>query len=389
MHSKATLSRMTPDLLIVGAGPTGCVVAERAAQLHGWKSVVIDRRPHIAGNCFDQYHSSGILIHRYGPHYFRTNDSDLVTYLSNFTKWIPSNYIVKSSVGGELLPFPINLTTLEKVFKRTLTAEEAQNLLGDLKIPISNPSNSEDYVLARVGLQLFRDFYEGYTEKQWGVHPRELPPEICGRIPIRMSRDERYVDHQYQMMPAKGYASLFERMLAHENIELRLNVDYSQFRNLVAPRIGTIYCGPIDEFFNFQLGKLDWRSLDFEFQEFDQPFKQPCVQINYPSVRVPYTRSVEFKHVTGQQHAKTVVALEYPRAAGEPYYPVSTARNEGLYARYEKLAREQSAANQAPVYFCGRQGTYRYMNMDECMLSAMKMVEKIESDFMRRTQCSN
>jgi len=203
------------DLLVCGAGPVGCVIAERAANLLGWRVLVVERRPHLAGNCHDSVHSSGVRIHNYGPHYFRTNDEKLLRYLSRFTDWVPGNYIVKSSVGGRLYPFPINLTTLEQFFGKKLDADSAERLLRDKRVPIENPRNSEEFVLSKVGRELYEGFYLNYTLKQWRRHPRELAPSVCGRVPIRLNRDERYVDHRYQVMPKDGFTALFSRMLRH------------------------------------------------------------------------------------------------------------------------------------------------------------------------------
>ena len=200
------------DLLICGAGPVGCVVAERAARVLGWRVLIVDRRRHLAGNCHDSPHANGVLVHKYGPHYFRTRDESLLKYLSRFTDWIPAHYEVKSLVRGELFPFPINLTTLEQFFKRSLTVEEAEGLLAERRRFTGQPRNSEEYVLGRVGRELYEAFYLNYTLKQWDIHPRELDPTVCGRMPVRLNRDHRYVDHRYQVMPARGFTALFAHM---------------------------------------------------------------------------------------------------------------------------------------------------------------------------------
>jgi UDP-galactopyranose mutase len=379
--SSAGFRKMEPiDLLIAGAGPVGCVVAERAAKLLGWKCLIIDKRPHVAGNCFDTPHSSGVLIHRYGPHYFRTNSKPLLDYLSNFTEWIPGNYIAKSFAKGQLFPFPINLTTLELFFKRSLTESEAAKLLEKLQEKFENPKNSEEFVLSRVGRELYEAFYLGYTLKQWEKHPRELMPSVCGRIPVRLNRDESYVDHQYQVMPARGFTEMFRKMIDHPLIEVRLNTDFNDVKMKINPRKATLYCGPADEYFDRSLGVLPWRSLEFKLKEYDQEFVQPCVQINYPDLH-EYTRAVEIKHVTAQKHPKTVLSFEYSRAAGDPYYPVPAAENTALYKKYEELQCHETKTKN--VYFSGRLAQYRYMNTDEAIEGALRVFGEMEKKLGR------
>lgn len=362
------------DLLVCGAGPAGCVIAERAARVLGWKVLVVDRRSHVAGNCHDCRHSSGVLIHRYGPHYFRTNDDELLRYLSRFTDWRPAHYEVRSQVRGRLLPFPINLTTLEQFFGPTLDAESAEALLARLRVPIANPRNSEEYVLSRVGRELYDAFYRHYTLKQWGRPASELAPEVCGRVPIRLDRDVRYVGHRHQVMPDRGFTALFARMLRHRRIRVLLDCDFREVRHLIQPRQATVYTGPIDEYFDHRFGRLPYRSLQFEFRTFDVPYVQPCVQINYPD-EGQYTRSVEIKHVTGQTHRSTVVSYETPKSEGDPYYPIPTATSAALYRRYERLADAETA--QRRVYFCGRLARYRYVNTDEVVQEALQCFQTI------------
>lgn len=367
------------DLFVCGAGPVGCVVAERAASVLGWKVLVVERRSHLAGNCHDSIHASGLRIHNYGPHYFRTNDERLLRYLSRFTEWIPGNYIVRSQVGGKLYPFPINLTTLEQFFGRQLAPAAAQRLLAEKRVPFAEPSNSEEFVLSKVGRELYEAFYLPYTLKQWGRHPRDLAPSVCGRVPIRFSRDERYVDHRFQVMPRAGFTALFERMLRHRKIRLLLDCDFREVQKLVQPRRATVYSGPIDLYFDHCYGKLPYRSLQFDFRVSRTEYQQPCVQINYPNDHA-WTRSVEIKHVTGQRHPHTVVCYETPQAAGEPYYPVPAAESQRLYERYH--ARAEQVTRERRVYFCGRLAQYRYFNTDEVMQEALQCFERI------RTECA-
>jgi UDP-galactopyranose mutase len=367
------------DLLVVGAGPAGCVVAERAATVLGWKVLVIDRRAHIAGNCFDSTHSSGVRIHNYGPHYFRTDDDEVFCYLSRFTDWLPGNYVVKSSALGRLYPFPINLTTLEQFFGVPLDAASARQLLERERVPIAEPRNSEDFVLSRMGRRLYEAFYLNYTLKQWGRHPRELAASVCGRVPIRLDRDERYSSARHQVMPRDGYTALFGRMLNRRKIRVLLDCDFRELRRLVQPRRATVYTGPIDAYFEHCFGRLPYRSLRFDFAAAATEYQQPCVQINYPNEHA-YTRTVEIKHVTGQRHPHTVVCYETPQAAGEPYYPVPAAGSQAIYHRYRELAEAATRAER--VYFCGRLAQYRYFNTDEVVREALECFATI------RRQCA-
>ena len=362
------------DLLVCGAGPAGCVVAERAASVLGWKVLVVDRRAHVAGNCHDSHASNGVLVHNYGPHYFRTDDEKLLRYLSQFAEFTPANYEVRSQVRGELFPFPINLTTLEHFFGRTLDAESAEALLAERRLPIANPANSEEYVLSRVGRELYEAFYLNYTRKQWGVHPRDLAPQVCGRVPVRLDRDAHYVGHRFQVMPRGGFTKLFGGMLEHPRIRTLLGCDFAEVRDLIRPRRATVYCGPVDEYFGCRLGKLPYRSLRFEHVQYRTEWRQPCVQINYPN-EFDYTRSVEIKHVTGQRHAETVVCYETPSATGEPFYPVPQPASAALYERYRELAEGETARRR--VHFCGRLAQYRYFNTDEVIAEALACFQTI------------
>jgi UDP-galactopyranose mutase len=365
------------DVIIAGAGPVGCLMAEKFATDLNWKVLLLDKRNHVAGNCFDTYHESGLMIHRYGPHYFRSNNKALIEYLTQFTEWIPGNYIVKSSTNGELYPFPINLLTLGQFFKiADLDAETAQNLLEEKRAKIDQPANSEEFVLSRVGKEMYEAFYLGYTLKQWSIHPRDLAPSVCGRIPVRLNKDERYVDHEYQLTPAKGFTAMFQKMVNHPNIDLKLETDYDEVKHKIKATKATIYTGPIDEYFDCQLGKLPWRSLEFNFVEKDLEFEQPCVQINYPNEH-DYTRTVEIKHVTGQVHPKTVISYEYPKAEGDPYYPIPMEKNQQLYLQYKKLAEQETADHN--VFFCGRLAEYKYYNTDEVLELALRTFEKIKT----------
>lgn len=250
--------------------------------------MVIDRRAHIAGLCHDRAHPNGVLVHAYGPHYIRTDDADLVEFLSEFTDWIPGRYIVRTQVDGRLYPFPINLTTLEMFYDQDLDPDSGKRLLDSVREDIDEPRNAEEWVCSRVGREIYEKFYLGYTSKQWDRHPSDLDKSICGRVPVRLNRDERYVDQQYQLMPSRGFTAMFKRMLDHSLIETRLETHYEAIRDSIRPRVATVYSGAIDEYFDYRLGALPWRSLEFQFESFDREYVQPCVQINYPN---EYTNS--------------------------------------------------------------------------------------------------
>ncbi len=278
-----------------------------------------------------------------------------------------------------MFPFPINLLTLRQFFKKPdLTAEEAEALLESKREKIANPANSEEFVLSRVGRELYEAFYLGYTLKQWGIHPRDLAPSVCGRIPVRLNTDERYVDHKYQVTPADGFTEMFRKMIDNPNIELRLGLDYKEIRQQIKPEVLTIYTGPVDEYFDYKLGRLPWRSLHFEFKEEALEFAQPCVQINY-SNDFDYTRTVEIKHVTQQKHPYTVISYEYPRAEGDPYYPIPRDVNKQLYDEYKLLADTETKENN--VYFCGRLAEYKYFNTDEVLERALNTFNLIKERY--------
>lgn len=364
---------MQYDILIAGAGPVGCVLAERCAKILNYKVLLIDKRNHIAGNCYDTYHKSGVMIHQYGPHYFRTNSDELLAYLSQFTQWIPGNYYVTSFAKNQYFPFPINLLTLAQFFeKKSLTAAEAEALLEEKREKIENPKNSEEFVLSRVGREMYETFYLGYTLKQWNMHPRDLAPSVCGRIPVRFNTDCRYVDHKHQVTPKEGFTAMFQKMIEHPNITLALETD---FKDILEKPPLVIYTGPIDEYFDFKLGKLAWRSLQFDFQEKEEEYVQKNVQVNY-SNDYEYTRTVEIKHVTGQKHPHTVISYEYPTTEGDPYYPIPTDSNNKLYEQYRLLAEKETKDNN--VYFCGRLAQYKYFNTDEVIENALSTFENIK-----------
>lgn len=367
---------MSPyDLVVVGAGPTGVTVAEVAARTRGWRVLVVERRHHVAGNCFDEFFpGTSLLWHRYGPHYMRFKEAATLAYVSRFTEWIPGNYIVKSQVDGVLVPMPVNLETIELVYgKAPLTEESARELIAGDLVPVARPADSEQYILSRAGHKLYEKLYRKYTAKQWGRAAGELDPSVCGRVPIRFNRDASYTDAPWQVMPRDGYTALFDRMLRSSPlIDVATGVDWLHER--VHGRRATVFTGPLDDYFGHRLGPLPWRSLRFETSLRDQPWFQPCVQINFPGDE-PYTRSVEIKHVTRQTGGRTVVVTEYPSESGEPYYPVPGPESRALHAEYQALAEAERTARR--VFFGGRLGTYRYINMDEAIENALRLATEL------------
>ena len=351
------------DYLIVGAGFAGSVLAERLAST-GKRVLIVDRRPHIAGNAYDRYDDAGILIHPYGPHIFHTNSKQVFDYLSAFTKWRPYQHRVLSSVDGQKVPMPINLDTVNQLYGLQLTAAQLEDYFASVAEPVEQVRTSEDVVVSKVGRDLYNKFFRGYTRKQWGLDPSELDASVTARVPTRSNRDDRYFTDTYQAMPLHGYTRMFEAMLASPNISVLLNTDYRDVVDLL-PWRHMIYTGPVDAFFDCRYGKLPYRSLEFEHVTLPQEQLLEVGTVNYPN-DYAYTRVSEFKHITGQKHEQTSVVYEYPRAEGDPYYPVPRPENAELYKRY--AAETESLHN---VTFVGRLATYRYYNMDQVVAQAL------------------
>ena len=367
------------DYLIVGAGYAGSVLAERLASQHGARILLIDRRPHVGGNAYDEPNEDGILYHKYGPHIFHTNSEQVVDYLSQFTEWRPYEHRVLAQVRGQQVPIPINRTTLNMLFDAKLeTDEDAAEFLASRSEPVDNIQTSEDVVINAVGRELYELFFRGYTRKQWRLDPSELDKQVTSRIPTRTNTDDRYFSDTFQAMPRDGYTAMFKRMLDHELIEVRTGVDYRDIRNKVdAHQI--IYSGPIDEYFDFRFGKLPYRSLRFDHQTLGEEWHQPVAVVNYPAEDVTYTRITEYKHLTGQEHPRTTITYEYPSAEGDPYYPVPRDENQALYKKYEALADATSG-----VTFVGRLATYRYYNMDQIVGQALATFRRLDEKKERR-----
>ncbi len=366
------------DFLVVGAGFAGSVVAERMAA-HGYRVLIVDRREHIAGNAYDCLDEAGLLIHRYGPHIFHTNSTEVVQYLSQFTDWRPYEHRVLTCVDGKLLPMPINLDTVNGYFGTDLNADGVAALMSSLAEKRERIETSEDLVVSQVGQELYEKFFRNYTRKQWGRDPKDLDASVAARVPFRLSHDDRYFTDTFQAMPRAGYTAMFERMLENPLIEVRLGVDYADIRK-TAPHRKLVFTGPIDEYFDFRYGKLPYRSLEFKHETHAVEQMQPAAVVNYPNTE-EYTRVTEFKYLTGQQHSSTSVVYEYPRAEGDPYYPVPCASSSELFARYRALAEKEKH-----VYFLGRLANYKYFNMDQVVAQALKTTRRMLDETKRVPQ---
>jgi UDP-galactopyranose mutase len=360
---------MKTDVLVVGAGFAGSVIAERCASA-GMTVVVIDKREHIAGNAFDELDSHGVLIHRYGPHIFHTNSQSVSDYLSQFTEWIPYEHRVLAVVADNYYPIPINQTTVNKLYGLSLDEEGVAAYFAKVREPRDPIRTSEDTVLSSVGRDLCDKFFRGYTRKQWGLDLSELSSTVAARIPVRTNTDDRYFGDSFQKMPADGYTAMFSRMLDHPNIRVEVGVDFQTFRKTIEWKL-LIFTGPIDEYFGFCFGRLPYRSLRFDHEHLPgiKQF-QTVGTVNYPNDHA-YTRITEFKHLTGQSHPSTSIVREYPEAEGDPYYPVPRAENQELYQKYNDLAESES-----DVLFVGRLAEYRYYNMDQVVARALMIFEK-------------
>jgi UDP-galactopyranose mutase len=366
----AITGRAVWDYLVVGAGFAGSVLAERLASQLGKRVLLCDRRPHVGGNAYDCYDDAGVLIHKYGPHIFHTASQRIFSYLSKFTEWRPYEHRVLAHVDGKLLPFPINIDTVNGLYGLSLTAAEIEDWFRLRADPVGHCRTSEEAVVSKVGRELYEKFFKNYTRKQWGLDPSQLDAAVAARVPARCNHDDRYFTDEYQFMPLHGYTRLFETMLAHPRITTMLGVDYTELLGQTRFR-EMIYTGPVDAFFDYRFGKLPYRSLRFEFVTHDRPVYQPAAVINYPNEHA-YTRVTELKYLTGQVHPKTSLVYEYPQDEGDPYYPVPRPENAELYRRYKALADATPH-----VRFVGRLATYKYYNMDQVVGQALAVFDQI------------
>jgi UDP-galactopyranose mutase len=358
------------DYMVVGAGFAGAVIAERLASQCNIKVLVVDKRNHIGGNTYDYYNKDGILVHKYGPHIFHTNSREIFDHLSQFTNWRPYEHKVLASVDGMLVPIPINLNTINQLYGLNLSSDQVEAFFESKAEKMDRVLTSEDAVVSKVGRELYEKFFRGYTRKQWDLDPSELDAAVTARIPTRTNRDNRYFSDTYQAMPLYGYTKLFENMLSHPNIKIMLNTDYKEIEGMI-PFNEMIYTGPIDYYFDYCYGKLPYRSLEFKFETKETEVFQETGTVNYPNEH-PYTRVTEFKYLTGQKHSKTTIVYEYPKANGDPYYPVPRTENAELYKKYQLLTNKLSK-----VHFVGRLACYKYYNMDQVVAQSLTLFKKL------------
>jgi UDP-galactopyranose mutase len=367
---QARETRMVFNYLIVGCGLFGAVFARAMAE-HGARVMLIDKRSHIGGNCYSEQ-IEGIDVHRYGPHVFHTKNERVWQFVSRFAKFNHFRLRTPVNFRGRLFSFPINLMTLHQLWGVT-SPEEAERKLASVRVPCEHPRNLEEWILAQVGHEIYETFIRGYTTKQWGRDPRELPAAIIRRLPIRCTYDDRYFDDPFEGIPIGGYTRLVENLLDHDNIRFETGVDYFAEREWVRQRAGTlVYTGKIDEFFDYRFGRLEYRSLRFEHRVLEGDFQGSAV-VNYTAAEVAHTRITEHKHFAMLDSPRTVITYEYPDDYDEtkiPYYPIRDEANSTRYEQYRRLAKSTS------VIFGGRLGTYMYYNMDQVIAQALALAEQ-------------
>ena len=364
------------DIVIIGAGISGSVLAERYAAI-GKRVLVVEKRDHIAGNCFDFYDENGILTSQYGAHLFHTNDEGVWDYVNQFAEWYPWKHKVIARVDDKTVPIPVNITTVNTLFNTNISNEtEMQDWLNKNRIPFNQPANGEEAVLNKVGEVLYNKMFKHYTKKQWDKYPAELHASVLERIPVRDNYDDRYFSDTHQALPKGGYTKLFENILASPNIMVLLNTDYFEIQDQLGEYEKLFYTGPIDRFFQFNENlkeKLEYRSINFVTEQIDQEYFQENSVVNYPGEEVDFTRIVEYKHFGHQQSDKTSIVKEYTVDEGEPYYPVPNDKNQEIYAQYKAEADKLT-----DVYFVGRLANYKYFNMDQAFRNALDLFFDLE-----------
>jgi UDP-galactopyranose mutase len=359
------------DYLVVGAGFAGAVAAERLARVSGKRVHVIDRRPHLGGNAHDRLDAHGILVHPHGPHVFHTNSPEVFAYLSQFTQWRAYEHRVLASVEGQLLPFPINLDTVNRLYGWQLTSDELEAWFASVaEAARGRVATLEHAIVRKVGRDLYEKFFRHATRKEWGVDPSELDAGVTSPVTVRTDRDDRCFPDHYQYMPLHGYTAMFERMLDHPDIVVSLDTDYHEDGPWTDCR-EIIFTGPIDAFFDYRYGALPYRSVEFRFETHDVPRVQPVAVITWPNEH-RYTRVTEFKHLTGQVHAKSTLAYEYPTAHGDPGYPIRCPQSAALFDRYRGLAMETPG-----VHFIGRLASFQDCSMDQVVAQALALCKRL------------
>ena len=360
------------DILIVGCGLSGVVIAEKFASVLNKKVLIIDKRDHIGGNCYDYYDTqTNILINKYGAHLFHTNSERVWEYVNSFDKWIRWDHEVYSMVENKLVNIPVNINTVNKLCGQNIkNSEEMDQWLHENQVKYDTITNSEEMAKSRVGNTLYEKMIKNYTYKQWEKYPHELDASVLARIPIRNNFDNRYFDDKYQALPEKGYTHFIEKILDNKNIEVMTSTDYFDLDDTMKSNFETvIYTGPIDQYYgNKELEKLEYRSIDFQIERhLHTNYYQPNSVVNYPELDVPFTRIVEYKHFLNQKSDHTVIVKEVTTDHGEPYYPVPNSKNLKLYEEYKKFTLEDKN-----VHFLGRLANYKYFNMDTAILNALE-----------------
>ncbi|WP_029272511.1 UDP-galactopyranose mutase [Flavobacterium sp. KJJ] len=365
------------DILIIGAGISGAVLAEKYASI-GKKVLIIEKRNHIAGNCYDYIDDNGILVSKYGAHLFHTNEESVWEYVNQFSEWYPWEHKVIARVDEKTVPIPVNITTVNQLFETKIESEEEMgNWLEQNRTPIEKPSNGEEAVLNRVGPVLYEKMFKHYTKKQWDKYPAELDASVLERIPVRHNYDDRYFSDKYQALPKGGYTQLFENILSNPNIEILLETDYFDVKEEYKGYEKLFYTGPVDRFFDFKHSmteKLEYRSINFVSETFDAALFQENSVVNYPGTEVDFTRIIEYKHFGNQVSDKTTVVREFTVDEGEPYYPVPNPRNQEIYAKYKAEAEKL-----IDVHFVGRLANYKYFNMDQAFKNALDLFDTLEN----------
>lgn len=361
-------------LLVVGAGFFGSIVAEQASH-DGYYVTVIDSRNHIGGNCYTEFDSkTGINLHKYGPHIFHTDNKIIWEYICQFTEFNDYRHQAKSMYQGEVYPLPINLETINKFFNKKLTPTEAKKFLDQKKVTCANPENFKQQAQAMVGIEMYEAFLKPYASKQWGMDPDRLPASIIQRLPVHLNYSTEYYPHnkKYQGVPVNGYTPIFEKMLSHENITVKLNTPWEEIKKSISNETLVVYTGPIDAYFNYCYGQLNWRTLDIEFIHEPVDDYQGCVMMSYPEESIPFTRVIEHKHFHPERkhtEGTSIISREYSRAAtvnDTPYYPVNTDEDKIKYSQYQELANRETN-----VIFGGRLGEYKYYDMHQVIGSAL------------------
>jgi UDP-galactopyranose mutase len=361
------------DVIIIGAGLSGATLARQYANL-GKKVVVIEKRNHIAGNCYDYYNEDGVLVSKYGAHIFHTSYEDVYKFIKTYGEWKNYHHTVKASVDGELVPVPINLETINKVHRINLDEKTVHDWLDQNSKKIDQIKNSEDACLSKFSQKLFDKIVKPYTIKQWDMEPKDLEAAVLERLPIRKDFTDGYFKDKYELLPLYSYTKYFESLLNHSNISVYTSIDFDSLNYNKTDEQIIFYTGRIDTYFNNEFGKLDYRSLKIEFETHDKEYYQEHSVINYPSLDVPFTRIIEFKHLTGQKHHKTTISKETATWDGEAYYPVPNSKNRKIYEKYQKLAEQYENQN---IYFVGRLANYKYFNMDQAIKNALDLFTKL------------